>query len=64
MYILKHTECVHPRIRGAYNIHIYCTYLAGVLPVHGVDGWARVHVHEVVVGIAHHPPAPIMELHS
>jgi hypothetical protein len=39
-------------------------HLAGVLPVHGVDGWSRVHVHEVVVGVAHHPPAPVMELHS
>ena len=41
------------------------TNLACVFPVHGVDGGARVHVHEVVVVIArHHPPASIVELHG
>ena len=44
------------------------SYLAGVLPVHGVDGGARVHVHQVVVVVAgHHAPAPahpLVELHG
>ena len=41
------------------------TDLAGVLPVHGVDGGAGVHVHQVVVVVArHHPPAPVVELHG
>ena len=41
------------------------TNLAGVLPVHGVDGGARVHVHQVVVVVARHDStAPVMELHG
>ena len=44
------------------------SYLAGVLPVHSVDGGARVHVHQVVVVVAgHHAPAPahpLVELHG
>lgn len=40
-------------------------YLTGVLPVHGVDGGSRVHVHQVVVVVAgHHPAAPVVELHG
>ncbi len=52
--------------KGIHRWDFPCSvdYLAGVLPVHGVDGGSRVHVHEVVVGVAHHPPAPVMELHS
>ena len=42
-----------------------CTDLAGVLPVHGVDGGAGVHVHEVVMVVARHDStAPVMELHG
>ena len=42
-----------------------CTDLAGVLPVHGVDGGPRVHVHEVVMVVARHDStAPVMELHG
>ena len=41
------------------------TDLAGVLPVHGVDGRPGIHVHQVVVVVArHHPPAPVVELHG
>ena len=41
------------------------TDLAGVLPVHGVDGGARVHVHEVVMMVAsHHSSTSVMELHG
>ena len=41
------------------------TNLAGVLPVHGVDGWAGVHVHEVVMMVAsHHSSSSVMELHG
>ena len=41
------------------------TNLAGVLPVHGVDGGARVHVHQVVVVVARHDStASVMELHG
>ena len=41
------------------------TNLAGVLPVHGVDGGPRVHVHEVVMVVARHDStAPVMELHG
>lgn len=40
-------------------------YLTGVLPVHGVDGGSRVHVHQVVVVVAgHHAAAPVVELHG
>ena len=49
-------------------ISLASSYLAGVLPVHGVDGGARVHVHQVVVVVAgHHAPAPahpLVELHG
>ena len=41
------------------------TNLAGVLPVHGVDGRAGVHVHEVVMMVArHHSSSSVMELHG
>ena len=41
------------------------TDLTCVLPVHGVDGGSRVHVHEVVVVVASHDsPASVMELHG
>ena len=41
------------------------TNLAGVLPVHGIDGRAGVHVHEVVVVVASHDsPTSVMELHG
>ena len=42
------------------------TDLTCVLPVHGVDGGSRVHVHQVVVVVASHHPAPrphVVELH-
>ena len=49
-------------------ITLASSYLAGVLPVHGVDGGAGVHVHQVVVVVAgHHAPAPahpLVELHG
>ena len=54
-------------ITTMYN---WSTNLAGVLPVHGVDGGARVHVHQVVVVVAgHHAPAHrahprLVELHG
>ena len=38
--------------------------LTGILPVHGVDGWSRVHVHEVVVVVPHHPTPTLVELHA
>ena len=42
-----------------------CTDLAGVLPVHGVDGGAGVHVHEVVMVVArHHSTSAVVELHG
>jgi hypothetical protein len=45
--------------------YLLVAYLAGVLPVHRIDGGARVHVHQVVVVVAgHHAPAPIVELHE
>ena len=49
-------------ITTMYN---WITNLAGVLPVHGVDGGARVHVHEVVMMVArHHSTSSVVELHG
>lgn len=43
----------------------FWTNLACVLPVHGVDGGPRVHVHQVVVVVAgHNGPTPVVELHG
>ena len=41
------------------------TNLARVFPVHGVNSWSGVHVHEVVVVVPrHHTPASVVELHG
>ena len=48
-------------------ITLCLTDLAGVLPVHGVDGWPRVHLHDVVVVVSWHHSASsnsVMELHG
>ena len=55
-------------IQDSSSVSSLLSYLACVLPVHGVDGGARVHVHQVVVVVAgHHAPAPahtLVELHG
>ena len=55
-------------IQDSSSVSSPLSYLACVLPVHGVDGGARVHVHQVVVVVAgHHAPAPahpLVELHG
>ena len=55
------------KLKRKYTHFRNVTDLTCVLPVHGVDGGARVHVHEVVVVVARHDPAPanpVVELHA
>ena len=44
--------------------YLLVAYLAGVLPVHGVNCRSRVHVHQVVMVIAGHHPGVVELFHG